>query len=618
MKHKYLDGIYYSEENASGSLKLRNRIEERYKWNLSDIYREEEDWKEDFEKLVMSIDEYRNFEGRLSSSSSLLYECLKFDELTGSLFSKVYHFASLAKDLDLNDTKRQSMYDKASMLSSKLAAAASFIKPEILSMPEEKLWAFLEEKPELKIYKHLFEDYLRNKAHSLSPREEELLALVAPLQELPYNAFSLFANADARFPFIKDEEGNNIQISHGRYYAALESPDREFRKRTYKGFYIPFIENKNTLASLFNGNIKGLIFNAKARSYKTTLEASLDANNVPVKVYDNLIDTVNANISSLHRWAQIKQKILKLNDFHAYDTYVTLFPSVQRKYTYEEGVQIVLDALKPLGENYKESLIKAFENRWIDVFETKGKKSGAYSSGTIIGCHPFVLLNWNDQLGDVFTLAHEMGHNMHSYYTEKTQPYIYADYSIFVAEVASTANEALLQEYLIEKSETKEEKLALIENFLNSATTTFFRQARFAEYEKIVNSSLENGESLTADNLCKMYYELERKYWGSGMTIDEEETYTWARIPHFYYNFYVYQYATGFAASLALVDKIKKEGKPAVDKYIEFLKSGNSDYPIDILKNAGVDMFSPEPVIAVINKMNEYMDEIESLTGKLN
>ena len=612
----FLSRSNFFSEDPDGALKTRSGIDDNYKWNLNDIYDDETKWEEDFSHIEKNIDVYKSYIGKLSTSSQALYELLKFDEGTGILISKVYHYASLAKDLDLNDTKYQSLYDRISGLSSKIAAASSFIKPEILAMPEEKLWAFVEEKPELKHYKHFFDEYLRTKNHSLTTREEELIAMVSPLQDIAHNASSLFSNADAKFPFVKDEQGNEIQISHGRYYAVMESTDREYRRRAYQGFYVPFIQNKNTLASLFNGNIKGLIFNAKARNYKSTLEASLDANNVPVSVYDNLIDTVSAGISSHHRWAQIKQKILKLDDFHAYDTYVTLFPSVQKKYTYEEGVKIILEALKPLGENYIANLRRAIENRWIDVFETKGKKSGAYSSGTIIGVHPYVLLNWNDQLGDIFTLAHEMGHNMHSYYTQNAQPYIYADYSIFVAEVASTTNEALLQDYLIEKSESKEERLALIENFLNSVSTTFFRQTRFAEYEKLVNSMAEKGESLTPDLLCELYSKLERKYWGSDMSIDEEETYSWARIPHFYYNFYVYQYATGFAASRALAEKIKNEGAPAVSKYLEFLKSGSSDYPINILKNAGVDMSTPEPVLAVINKMNRYMDEIESIIEK--
>ncbi len=616
MNHFINIDLQYNNDQNSGALKSRDTIEDKHKWDLTDIYSGEDNWEEDFKRLEKGIADYRNFAGKLSESSGMLLDCLKFDELTGTIFSRVSHYAYLAKDLDLNDTKYQSFYDRSSDLSSKIAAAGSFIKPEILAMPEDRLWKFVNEESELAIYKHLFEDFLRTKKHSLTPREEELLAMAAPMQELPYNTFSLFSNADAKFPSTLDDKGNEFLITHGRYYAALESTDRAFRERVYKGFYNPFIENKNTLCSLFNGNIKGLIFNSKARNYKSTLEASLDANNVPVSVYGNLIETVNNHLTALHRWAEIKQRLLKLNDFHPYDTYVTLFPSVQRTYTYDEGVEIVLDALKPLGKEYIAGIRQAFDNRWIDVFETKGKRSGAYSSGTIIGIHPYVLLNWNDQLGDIFTLAHEIGHNMHSYYTQNAQHYVYANYSIFVAEVASTANEALLQEYLIEKAESKEEKLALIENFLNNVTTTFFRQTRFAEFEKLVNELSEKGESLTPDLLCKLYAELETKYWGHSMTVDVEETYSWARIPHFYYNFYVYQYATGFAASFALVEKIKKEGEPAVKKYLEFLKSGSSDYPINILKNAGVDMSSPEPVLAVINKMNRYMDEIENLIKK--
>ncbi len=606
-------GYFFEEEETSGSLIKRENVEEKYKWDLRDIYDDEKKWEEDFSLIESNIPEYKKMAGTLADSASRLLECLKFNEMNGTLMSRVYHYASLAKDLDLNESLYLSLYDRAVNLASHLGAAASFIRPEILAMPEEKLWGFVSEKEELRIYTHLFNDYLRGKAHSLSSREEELLALVEPLQNLPYNTFSLFSNADAKFPKIINDRGREIQISHGRYYAALESVDRLYRKRAYEAYYVPFIDNKNTLAALFNGNLKGLIFNAKARNYASTLEASLDANNIPVSVYDNLIETVNRSVKSLHRWAGIKQKILQLDDFHAYDTYVSLFQTVQREYTYDEGVDICLKAFEPLGEDYRKCLLQAFDNRWIDVFETKGKKSGAYSSGTIIGIHPYVLLNWNNQLGDVFTLAHEMGHNIHSYYTQNAQPYIYADYSIFVAEVASTTNEALLQDYLIENASSKEERLALIENYLNSVTTTFFRQVRFAEYEKIVNKKTEKGEALSCGDLCELYRELEAKYWGPSMTVDEEETYSWARIPHFYYNFYVFQYATGFAASQALAENIKKEGTPAVEKYIEFLKSGSSDYPINILRKAGVDMTSPEPVMAVINKMNLYLDELESL-----
>ena len=459
-------------------------------------------------------------------------------------------------------------------------------------------------------------DLLRTKSHTLSPKEEELMALSGQVRGVPSNVFGMFNNADIQFPTVKDQNGEEIKISHGRYGAAMYSTDREFRRRVYKGLYKPYMEYKNTLVALFNGNIKSAIFNAKSRNYSSTRMASLFPNNIPLEVYDNLVNTVNSNLSPLHRWAKLKKRVLGIDDLHPYDTYVTLFPSVKKDYSYEKSVDILLKALKPLGEEYISSLKLAFNNRWIDVHETKGKRSGAYSSGVSYGVHPYVLLNWSNQLNDVFTFAHEMGHNMHSYYTEKSQPYPYANYSIFVAEVASTANEALLVDYLIENAETKEEKLALIENQLTNITTTFFRQTRFADFEKEVHRKTESGDALTPEILCSLYGNMYQKYWGDEMVVDEEETYTWARIPHFYYNFYVYQYATSYAASQELVSQIKNEGQPAIDRFLNFLKAGSSKYPIDVLKIAGVDMTSPNPIKSVINKMNGLLDEMERLLNE--
>ncbi|MFA3782794.1 oligoendopeptidase F [Melioribacteraceae bacterium 4301-Me] len=597
-------------------LPTRDKIEAKYKWNLADIYADDNQWEKDFKWLENAITEYKKYEGKLSQSAKMLKECLELDEKVGTKLSQAYNYASMSKDLDLTNATYQDMYDKISTLASKLSAASAFIKPEILSIPEEKLWEYVNNDSYLKIYKHYFENILRMKPHTLSKNEEELLALASPLEEVPYNAFGYFSNADIQFPIVKDPEGNDVQISHGRYYAALESTNRDYRERVYKGYYKPFIEYKNTLSALFTGNIKGLIFNAKARKYNSTREASLTPNNIPLSVYDNLITTVNQNLEPMHRWAILKKRVLKLDELHPYDSYVTLFPSVQKKYSFDEAKNIVIEALKPLGEDYIKNLKTAFDNRWIDVYETKGKRSGAYSSGTIIGVHPYVLLNWNNTLDDVFTLAHEMGHNMHSYYTEKNQPYPYADYSIFIAEVASTLNEALLLDYLIEHAKSKEEKMALIEKNLNSITTTFYRQTNFAEMEKTANEMMEKGESLTPDKLCKLNGELYQKYWGLAMTVDEEESYSWARIPHYYYNFYVYQYATSYAASQALIEKIKIEGKPAIEKYLSFLKAGNSKYPIDVLNDAGVDMRTPEPILAVVHKMNNLLNELEQLLNE--
>jgi oligoendopeptidase F len=602
-----------SHAQSKGELPLRSDIRVDQTWNLEDIYKTLDDWESDFKWAEDAIKKYEIFEGKLGSSADNLLACLKFDDEVGIILSQLYLYASLSRDLDLANPDNQGRYERISALSSKLNAASAFIRPELLSIPETNLFGFIDENDGLKLYKHQIDDLLRTKTHTLSPKEEELMALSGPVRGVASNVFGMFSNADIQFPSVQDESGEGIKISHGRYYAALYSTDREYRERAYRGFYQPFMEYKNTLVALFNGNIKSAIFNSKARNYESTRKASLDPNNIPLEVYDNLVNTVNENLTPLHRWAKLKKKILGVDSLHAYDTYVTLFPSVKKEYEYDAAKGILLEALQPLGEDYLKSLELAFNNRWIDVHETKGKRSGAYSSGVSYGIHPYVLLNWSDQLNDVFTFAHEMGHNMHSYYTELNQPYPYANYSIFVAEVASTANEALLLDYLIEKAESKEEKLALIENQLNNITTTFFRQTRFAEYEQLVHEKTEKGEALTPELLSDLYGDMYQKYWGEAMVVDEEEKYTWARIPHFYYNFYVYQYATSYAASQELVSQIRKEGQPAIDRFLEFLKAGSSKYPIDVLKTAGVDMTSPQPILAVVNKMNELLDKLEAL-----
>lgn len=603
-------------ETESGVMKKREDIDVKYKWNLKDIYDPEEKWEEDFKILESKISGYKKYEGHLGDSAELLFEFLKFDEEIGIKFGRLIRYAALAKDLDLNDVKYQALYDRASTLGAKLTTAGSFMRPELLAIPEKTLSSWQKTKKELHVYSHMLDDILRRKAHTLSSEMEELIALASPVIDVPYNVFSFMKNADIQYPKVEDEKGNSVEISDGLYYSALYSPDRNYRERVYKGYYKPYREYKNTFASLFSGNLKALEYRAKARKYSSTRAAALDDNNIPSEVYDNLIKSVNDNLTPLQRWASMKKKILGLNELHPYDTYVSLFSTKEKKYTYEEGIDLLLKSLKPLGENYLNNLSVAFNKRWIDVYETKGKRSGAYSSGVTYGFHPYVLLNWNDTLDTVFTFAHEMGHNMHSFYTEQNQPFVYADYSIFVAEVASTMNEAFLLDYLIEHATSKEEKLSLIQKELSGIQATFYRQARFAEYEQLVHEMNEKGEALTPDILSKLFGEMYQRYWGSEMVVDEEEYLCWARIPHFYYNFYVYQYATSYAASQALAQKIKNDGKSAIDAYLNFLKSGSSKYPIEILKDAGVDMTRPEPILAVVNRMNTLLDNLDELIAK--
>lgn len=604
--------FYHDAEIAS--VPVREEIEKKYKWNLTDIYSSDEQWEEDFLWVETNLSGYNHFTGKLNTNSKTLLACFRFDDSIGVKLERLYLYAMLAKDCDLRVNNYQAMDDRIKSLFSKASAISSFIKPEILEIPDDKLLKMIDSLDELKIYKHKIEDHLRTKSHSLSQPEEQILALAGEISQTPYSTYSMFTNADLNFPVIADEQGRDLDMSHARFYSAMHARDREYRERAFKSYLTPYKDYANTFTTLFNGNLKTNIFFAKARKYNSSREAALDSNNIPVMVYDNLIGEVNKNLAPLHRWAALKKNLLGIDKLKPFDVYVTVFNNFQEKsYSFDSSKEIVLNALKILGEEYLSSLKLAFDKRWLDVYETKAKKSGAYSSGTTYGVHPYVLLNWTNLLNDVFTLAHEMGHNMHSYYTGKTQPYPYANYSIFLAEVASTFNESLLLDYLSENAEDHNEKLYLLEKYLNNITSTFYRQVMFAEFEMVVYEMTENGDALTSDLLCKLYKDMYQKYWGPAMAVSEEETYTWARIPHFYYNFYVFQYATGFAASEVLVSKVKANGAAAVEKYLGFLKAGSSDYPINILKSAGVDMNSPDSVLAVSKKMNDILDEMEKI-----
>lgn len=603
--------IYYSEETIKNSQEIdRSKIDAKFTWNFNDLYNSENDWEIDFVDISGRLKNYKNYEGRLKDNYKILKECLNLDEAVSVKFERLHLYAMLRKDTDLSDNINQSRYDRVINLNSEISAANAFIIPEILAVDEGLLNEWIKT-DELKEYSHFFENLIRQKKHTLSKEQEEIMALAEPVREIPETTFSLLNNSDLKFEDARDSSGNYSEVTHGKYVASLFSLDREYRKNVYKSLYKPYSAFKNTFASLLYGQIKSLQFNARIRKYDSALEAALQPNNIPVNVYNNLIDSVNNNLTPLRDWLEIKKKVLKLDEAHPYDTYVTLYPKVKKDYSYEESVGIVCDALKPLGEQYVSDIKYAIENRWIDVYETRGKRSGAYSSGSISGTHPYILLNWNNQLNDIFTFAHELGHNMHSLYTGRTQQPVYADYSIFVAEVASTLNEALLLDYLIKNSKSEEEKLALIEMNLLNIQTTFYRQTRFAEFEKVINETAEQGTPLTAELLTEIFGSLYLKYWGDGMAMDSEEALSWARIPHFYYNFYVYQYATSYAASQSLVEKISSGDPDAVNKYLNFLKSGSSDYPINLLKNAGVDMEDRNVILSVINRMKNLIEQLK-------
>jgi len=607
--------LFSSTETTSVPL-TRDQIADIYKWDLSHIYETETRWEEDYKWIEQNLAGYKKFEEKLSSSPEILLECLKFDDEIGIKLERLHLYAMLSKDSDMKNQNYEAMDERIKNLYSRASASAAFIRPEILTIPDRRLMDMVSSFESLRIYRHSLEELLRTKNHILPREQEEILARSGEVLSVPYTAYSMFTNADLKFAPVKDENGNLTEVSHARYYAAMYSPDRRFRKDVFQSYYKPYKDFVSTITTLFSGNLKTRIFNSRVRKYNSAREASLDRNNIPVSVYDNLVSAVNQNLAPLHRWGELKKRTLKIDELHPYDVYVSIINDIpEKKYDYEDAKSLVLKALNPLGDEYLEAIKTAFSNRWIDVYETPAKKSGAYSSGTTFGVHPYVLLNWTDMLNDVFTLAHEMGHNMHSYFTGFSQPYPYANYSIFLAEVASTFNESLLLDHLIRNASSKNEKLFLIEKYLNNITATFYRQVMFAEFEMEVYNKAEKDEALTADMLREMYRDIYRKYWGPAMVVDEEEEYTWARIPHFYYNFYVFQYATGYAASEVLANKVKQYGKEAVAKYIDFLRAGSSDYSINILRSAGVDMNSPEPVIATTQKMDKLLDEFENLIG---
>lgn len=591
----------------------RDDIPLEYKWDLDVIFESVEKWEEEFTFVDSALPRFNSYKESILIDGDWLHKTLKFDEYVSNKLSKLYLYAFLAKDVDLNNSVFQSLDGKIKLLTSKYQNARAFITPAILEIGESKLYSYMAEIEELRIYKQFFDNILRMKEHTLSADKEELLALTGPSLQTPYITFSLLKATEIEYGKVEGENGEDEEISESVFYAALYSNDRAYRERVYRKFYLPYINLKNTFASLFSGSMNGDVFNAKARGYKSSLDAALTPNNIPTAVYQNLVDSVDEGISSLHRWVGMKKRILGLDEIHAYDMYVTLFPESKQDYTFEDARSIVTNALYPMGHHYIEGVNKCFDNRRIDVYDTKGKRGGAYSSGVTVGVDPYILMNWNGTLNDVSTLIHEMGHNMHSYFTGRTQPNVYASYPIFTAEVASITNENLLHEYLYYNSSSVLEKKMLIETYINKIVATFFRQTQFAEFELWAHDFTEKGNSLNAEILTNKYAEIFRKYYGNEISEDKEEFYTWARVPHFYYNFYVYQYATGLVAAEVLSKNIIETGLKGAGKMMKFLSSGDSMYPIDTLKEAGVDLTDKSTIQALITKMNTLMDNLEKL-----
>ena len=593
-------------------MKKRDEIPVCDTWNLADILPSESAWEDLFRETESSLSGYKRYEGHLADSGEMLFSCLRFDEEMSLNIETLFVYGRQKSDEDTGNARYQELSSRARSLSYKAAGLSSFLVPEILAIPQENLTEFRENTAELKRYDRTFEIILKKKDHTLSAPMEALLAKSMEATSGPSEIFHMFNNADVKFPEIKDEKNQPVRITHGNYIAFMEKQDRSVRKSAFEALYSVYGQFINTLASTFSSNVKQAAFYAKARNYPSARAHSLGENEIPEEVYDNLIKAVHEGLPNLHQYISIRKKALGVEELHMYDLYVPMVSREERKITFEEAKAMVLEGLKPLGAEYLSLLREGFDNRWIDVYENEGKRSGAYSWG-VYGIHPYVLLNFNGTLDSVFTLDHEMGHALHSWFSDKNQTYIDAGYKIFVAEVASTCNEALLIRHLLEVTADKKERAYLVNHFMDSFRGTLYRQAMFAEFEAETHRRAGEGEVLTGEVLCRIYQRLNEEYFGPDMVVDPEIGYEWSRIPHFYTPFYVYQYATGFSAAIAISSRILKGDESAVKGYYEFLSGGNSMTPIDLLKLCGVDMGTAEPVKDALFVFAGLLEEMSRL-----
>ena len=593
----------------------RNEIDEKDTWDLSTIFETDQKWEEELALLTEDTKQAASLEGHLlDSAESLLDITERYLELSRRL-EKLYVYAHMKNDQDTRVAKYQEYYAKAMTLYSQLDQVFSFYEPEFMAITEEQYQNFLAEEPKLQPYKHFFNKLLQNKDHVLSQREEELLAGAGEIFGAASETFAILDNADIVFPFVKDEDGNEVQLSHGVYMRLVESKNREVRRGAYEALYSSYEQYQHTYAKTLQTNVKVQNYRAKIRNYKSAREAALAANFVPESVYDNLVSAVRKHLPLLHRYLALRSKILGIPDLKMYDVYTPL-SSVEYSFTYEEALKKAEEALAVLGEDYLSRVKRAFSERWIDVYENQGKRSGAYSGGSY-DTNAFMLLNWQDNLDNLFTLVHETGHSMHSSYTRETQPYVYGDYSIFLAEIASTTNENILTEKVLQEVQDDATRFAILNNFLDGFRGTVFRQTQFAEFEHAIHQADQNGEVLTSEFLNKLYADLNQEYYGLSKEDNPQIQYEWARIPHFYYNYYVYQYSTGFAAASALAEKIVHGSQEDRDRYIEYLKAGKSDYPLNIMCKAGVDMEKEDYLNDAFAVFERRLDEFEALVEKL-
>lgn len=593
----------------------RNEINEKDTWDLSTIFETDQKWEDELALLTEDTKEAASLEGHLlDSAESLLNITERYLDLSRRL-EKLYVYAHMKNDQDTRVAKYQEYYAKAMTLYSQLDQVFSFYEPEFMTITEEQYQNFLAEEPKLQPYKHFFDKLLQNKEHVLSQREEELLAGAGEIFGAASETFAILDNADIVFPFVKDEDGNEVQLSHGVYMRLVESKNREVRRGAYEALYSTYEQYQHTYAKTLQTNVKVQNYRAKVRNYKSAREAALAANFVPESVYDNLVSAVRKHLPLLHRYLALRSKILSIPDLKMYDVYTPL-SSVEYSFTYEDALKKAEEALAVLGDDYLSRVKRAFSERWIDVYENQGKRSGAYSGGSY-DTNAFMLLNWQDNLDNLFTLVHETGHSMHSSYTRETQPYVYGDYSIFLAEIASTTNENILTEKLLQEVQDDATRFAILNNFLDGFRGTVFRQTQFAEFEHAIHQADQNGEVLTSEFLNNLYADLNQEYYGLSKEDNPQIQYEWARIPHFYYNYYVYQYSTGFAAASALAEKIVHGSQEDRDRYIDYLKAGKSDYPLNIMRKAGVDMEKEGYLNDAFAVFERRLDEFEALVEKL-
>jgi oligoendopeptidase F len=604
---------------VAGQERDRTKIPDQYKWNLADIYPSDAAWRTARDTFAAELPQLKQFEGKLASSAATLADALDKQYAMDKELSRLDVYASMLADQDTRDSQHQGMQQEMVQLASTFSAQSAFVEPELLHAGRTTIDRFLAAEPRLKIYRFYLEDVARRAPHTLSAGEEELLASAGPLASAPSNAYTILSNADFPYPTVTLSDGRSVKLDQAAFADLRALPNRGDREKVMSAFFTTLGSFRRTYGTTMNGEVQKVAFFAKARHYKTALDASLDGANIPVSVYTRLVDGVNRNLPAFHRYLKLRKRILGLDDLHYYDLYAPLVGSVKLDYTAQEARQIVVDAVAPLGMEYQAVIKQAFDSRWIDLLPSEGKRSGAYSNGGAYDVHPYMLINFSGKYADVSTLAHELGHTMQSYFSNKAQPYPLAGYPIFVAEVASTFNESLLIDSVLKRIKDDDTRLSLLGNYLENIKGTMFRQTQFAEFELRMHEMAGRGEPITGDSLDKLYLDITKKYYGDAAgvcRIDDYIAHEWSYIPHFYRDFYVFQYATSFMASEALASKVKAGDREARDRYLRFLSAGGSKYPIDLLRDAGVDMTTDEPLDLTIKTMNRVMDEMEGILAK--